>query len=329
MMSAIVRFAIRFYGVVIGMASLTVIYGLYTLSRTNLDVFPEFSPTQVIIQTETPGLSAERVEALVTQAVENSIAGTVGIDMMRSQSIPGLSVVTVIFKEGSDIYRNRQVVAERLAGLAGRLPRGITPDITPLTSSASTVLGAGITSTSRSLMELRTLVDWTIRPHLLAVRLAEVVRRQHDVPEAAPDHRADHGRLVGVRRDPGEPDRPGALQRLERSHVRLVQHRRRVADRREVVDIEVRETQALEVARQRRRDERGVHAGPEILRRPVAPQPVWQIGAAADGERLARPPAEHAGQHALVVLGGVLAGRVDVAQARVECGGHVGIVRPG
>ncbi|MFH1043976.1 MAG: efflux RND transporter permease subunit [Pseudomonadota bacterium] len=169
MMSAIVRFSIRFYGVVIGLASLVVVYGLYTLTRTNLDVFPEFSPTQVIIQTESPGLSAERVEVLVTQPIENSIAGTVGIDMMRSQSIPGLSVVTVIFKEGSDIYRNRQVVAERLAGLAGRLPRGITPDITPLTSSASTVLGAGITSDTRSPMELRSLVDWTIRPHLLAV----------------------------------------------------------------------------------------------------------------------------------------------------------------
>lgn len=168
-MSAIVRFSIRFYGVIIGLASLVVIYGLYTLTRTNLDVFPEFSPTQVIIQTESPGLSTELVEVLVSQPIENSIAGTVGIDNIRSQSIPGLSVVTVIFKEGTDIYRNRQVVAERLSGLTSRLPNGITPDITPLTSSASTVLGVGLTSDTRSLMELRTLVDWTIRPHLLAV----------------------------------------------------------------------------------------------------------------------------------------------------------------
>lgn len=169
MMSAIVRFSIRFYGVIIGLASLAVIYGLYSLTQANLDVFPEFSPTQVVIQTESPGLSAELVEVLVTQPIENSIAGTVGIDMMRSQSMPGLSVVTIIFKEGSDIYRNRQAVAERLGTLSGQLPQGIIPNITPLTSSASTVLGAGLTSNTRSLMELRTLVDWTIRPHLLAV----------------------------------------------------------------------------------------------------------------------------------------------------------------
>ncbi|MFA6178749.1 MAG: efflux RND transporter permease subunit [Candidatus Methylopumilus sp.] len=169
MMSAIVRFSIRFSGVIIGLASLVVLYGLYSLTRSNLDVFPEFSPTQLIIQTESPGLSAELVESLVSQRIENSIAGTVGIDTMRSQSIPGLSVVTVIFKEGTDVYRNRQVVAERLTTLANQLPAGITPNITPLTSSASTVMGIGLASDKRSLMELRTIVDWTLRPHLLAV----------------------------------------------------------------------------------------------------------------------------------------------------------------
>ncbi len=169
MMSALVRFAIRFHGVIIGLASLVVVYGLYTLTRANLDVFPEFSPTQVVIQTESPGLSAELVEVLVSQPIENAIAGTVGIESMRSQSIPGLSVVTVIFKEGTDIYRNRQVAAERLATLSNQLPRGVTPNITPLASSASTVLGLGVTSDTRSLMDLRTLVDWTIRPHLMAV----------------------------------------------------------------------------------------------------------------------------------------------------------------
>jgi len=169
MMQSIVRFSIRFNGVIIGLASLLVIYGLYSLTRSNLDVFPEFSPTQLVIQTESPGLSAELVEKLVSQPIENAIAGTVGIDTMRSQSIPGLSVVTIIFHEGTDIFRNRQVVAERLATLANQLPTGITPNITPLTSSASTVLGVGLTSDKRSLMELRTVVDWTVRPHLLAV----------------------------------------------------------------------------------------------------------------------------------------------------------------
>lgn len=169
MMSAIVRFSIRFYGVIIGLALLTVMYGLYSLTRSNLDVFPEFSPTQIIIQTESPGLSAELVESLVTQPIESSIAGTVGIINLRSQSIPGLSIVTVIFDENTDIYRNRQVVAERLSTLSSQLPKGIIPNITPLTSSASTVLGFGVTSKTLSLMQLRTLVDWTITPHLLSI----------------------------------------------------------------------------------------------------------------------------------------------------------------
>ncbi|HSG92457.1 MAG TPA: efflux RND transporter permease subunit, partial [Methylotenera sp.] len=169
MMSALVRFSIRFSGVIIGLATLVVLYGFYSLSRSNLDVFPEFAPTQIVIQTESPGLSAELVESLVTQRIETSIAGTVGIASMRSQSIPGLSIVTIIFDEKTDVYRNRQVIAERLSTLNNKLPQGITPNITPLTSSASTVLGFGVTSESRSLIELRTLVDWTIVPHLMAI----------------------------------------------------------------------------------------------------------------------------------------------------------------
>jgi CzcA family heavy metal efflux pump len=169
MMSALVRFSIRFHGVVIGLASLVIVYGLYSLTRANLDVFPEFSPTQVVIQTEAPGLSAELVETLVSQPIESAVSGTVGIDSMRSQSIPGLSVVTIIFTEGTDVYRNRQVVAERLSTVTSQLPRNVIPNITPLASSASTVLGLGLTSDTRSMMELRTLVDWTIRPHLMAV----------------------------------------------------------------------------------------------------------------------------------------------------------------
>ena len=88
---------------------------------------------------------------------------------MRSQSIPGLSIVTIIFNEKTDIYKNRQAVAERLATLNNQLPKNIIPNITPLASSASTVLGMGISSNKRSLMELRTMVDWTIKPHIMAV----------------------------------------------------------------------------------------------------------------------------------------------------------------
>ena len=168
-MSALVKFAIRFYGVIIGLALLMVIYGGYSLTHSNLDVFPEFSPTQIVIQTESPGLSASLVEKLVTQPIENSISGSIGVKSLRSQSIPGLSIVTVIFEDKTDVYRNRQIVAEHLNTLGSQLPTGIVPNITPLTSSASTVLGLGVTSKHLSLMQLRTLVDWHITPHLMAI----------------------------------------------------------------------------------------------------------------------------------------------------------------
>ena len=173
--SFIVRQSIRYSGVIVALALTTVVYGLFTLSRAHLDVFPEFSPSQVVIQTEAPGLSAELIESQVSQPIENALSGASGLESLRSQSIPGLSVVHIYFQDGSDIYRNRQVVAERLGAMAAQLPKGIVPAMTPLTSSASTVLGVGITSDKRSLMELRTLVDWVIRPHLLAVHgVAEV-----------------------------------------------------------------------------------------------------------------------------------------------------------
>ncbi|HXV07343.1 MAG TPA: efflux RND transporter permease subunit [Burkholderiales bacterium] len=170
MIAFIVRQSIRYPGVVVALALTVVVYGLYVLTRANLDVFPEFSPSQVVIQTEAPGLSAELVERQVTQPIENALSGTAGVEVVRSQSIPGLSVVTVVFRDGSDVFRNRQVVGERLTMLANRLPRDVAqPTMTPLTSSASTVLGVGLTSQARSLMEVRTLVDWTVRPHLMAV----------------------------------------------------------------------------------------------------------------------------------------------------------------
>ena len=144
MMGALIRFSIRFPGVVIGLALLIIVYGIYQIKQSPLNVFPEFSPTQVVIQTESPGFSSNLVETLVSQPIEQAIGGTIGIKQIRSQSIPGLSVVTVIFDEDTDIYLNRQSIAEKLATLSSSMPSGIVPIITPLTSSASTVLGVGI-----------------------------------------------------------------------------------------------------------------------------------------------------------------------------------------
>src|SRR5579872_1018390 len=168
--TALVSFAVRFRGVVLALACAISSYGLYALSSARYDVFPEFAPPQVVVQTEAPGLTPEQVEILVTRPIENAIDGVPGIESMRSTSIQGLSAITVVFVPGSDVYRARQLVNERLATSTAQLPQGVqAPAMTPLTSSASTVLIVGLTSKHRSPMELRTVSDWTVRPRLLAV----------------------------------------------------------------------------------------------------------------------------------------------------------------
>jgi CzcA family heavy metal efflux pump len=171
MLGAIVGFSVRHRGIVIGLALAVIVYGLNVLAGAKLDVFPEFAPPQVSIQTEAPGFSAEQVEILVTKPIEDAINGVTGIAAVRSQSIQGLSVITAVLAEHTDIYRARQSLAERLGEAQNRLPRTVPPPvISPLTSSSSTVLVVGITSKTRSLMDQRTFVDWTLRPRLLATR---------------------------------------------------------------------------------------------------------------------------------------------------------------
>lgn len=170
MLSAIVRFSLRFRGIVIALACALLGYGLYALTQARYDVFPEFAPPEVVIQTEAPGLAPEQVEVLVTQPIENAIVGVSGIDSLRSGSVQGLSVITVVFRPSSDIYLDRQVVGERLSTLAGRLPTGIhTPVMTPLTSSTSIVMAIGLTWPGHPLMDLTTVADWTVKQRLLAV----------------------------------------------------------------------------------------------------------------------------------------------------------------
>ena len=170
MLKSIVRFSLRFRGIVVALACAFLGYGLYSLSQAKYSVFPEFSPPQVVIQTEAPGLSPQQVEVLVTQPIENTINGVPGIASMRSGSIQGLSVITVVFNPSSDIHLDRQVVSERLAALTGELPGGVHPPVmTPLISSTGTVLAVGLTSRRQPLMKLRTMADWTVKPRLMAV----------------------------------------------------------------------------------------------------------------------------------------------------------------
>src|SRR5439155_25966076 len=125
MLNRIIRFALRFRGVILVLAVLVTVQGIHALVGARRDVFPEFAPPMTMIQTEAPGLSASQVETLVTQPVETALAGTLGIRTLRSHSLQGLSVVRLTFADDTDVLRARELVAQRLNGLAGGLPAGV------------------------------------------------------------------------------------------------------------------------------------------------------------------------------------------------------------
>ena len=168
-LGTIVHFALRRRGIIIALTVLFLGYSIYSLTKARYDVFPEFAPPQVTIHTEAPGFSPDQAEQLITRPVEIALSGVGGISSMMSRSMQGVSVVRITFKTGTDVYLARQKIAERLVTLTGQLPAGITPVMTPLTSSTGTVLVIGLTSPKLSPMQLRTVADWTVRPQLLAV----------------------------------------------------------------------------------------------------------------------------------------------------------------
>lgn len=170
MLKQIVEHSLRFRGIVIVLACVVVGYGIYVLQNAKLDVFPDFVQPQATVQVEAPGLAPEQVEALVTRPVETVLSGAGNLDSMRSESIEGLSVVDVVFKEGTDIHIARQTLTENLAQLAGQLPAGVkAPTMSPLTSSTMDLLKFGLTSDKLSPMALRTFADWVVQPRLLSV----------------------------------------------------------------------------------------------------------------------------------------------------------------
>ncbi|MDB6170510.1 MAG: CusA/CzcA family heavy metal efflux transporter, partial [Verrucomicrobia bacterium] len=170
MLQAIVQFSLRFRGVVLALACLLIGYGIFVAANAKLDVFPEFVPPQVTVQTEAPGLAPEQVETLVTRPIENTINGLGSQESLRSETIQGLSVITVVFKEGTDIQVARQMLAEKLGEAASLLPVGVKPPkLSPLVSSTMDLLKIGLINDKMSPMELRTFADWTLKPRLLSV----------------------------------------------------------------------------------------------------------------------------------------------------------------
>ena len=169
-MRALVALALRLRFVVVALATVLVIVGARVLQDAPLDVFPEFAPPLVEVQTEAPGLSTEEVEALVSMPLEQALSGTPYLETLRSKSVLGLSSVVLIFERGTDLLEARQFVGERLARIAPTLPTVAHPPVllAPL-SSTSRVLKVGISSKTHSQTELTTLVRWTLRPRLMGV----------------------------------------------------------------------------------------------------------------------------------------------------------------
>src|SRR5215468_4021847 len=170
MMRALVTLCVRHYGSVTALAVVALLLGAWAALHTPLDVFPEFVPTQVQVQTEAPGFAPQQVEELVTRPIENAVNGAAGLATLRSESIPGLSVVDISFADGVDVHVARQGIAERLAELGGSLPAGVgPPKLSPLVSSTMDLLKIGLLSDKVDGYTLRDTADWVIKPRLLAV----------------------------------------------------------------------------------------------------------------------------------------------------------------
>src|SRR5437867_3188109 len=167
MVGRLVGAALRNREVVFLLAAALLVGGLYAARHSPLDVFPEFAPPIVEVQVEAPGLAAEDVEALVTRPLGRALGGAPELATLRSSSIAGLAVLTAIYPYGTDPYRARQVVIERLALTAEQLPPGARPAVSPLSSALTTILAIGMRGGSP--LVLRDLAEWTIRPRLLAV----------------------------------------------------------------------------------------------------------------------------------------------------------------
>ena len=185
MLNKIIHYSLHNRLVVVCAAILLLIAGTYTAMHTEVDVFPDLNAPTVVIMTEANGMAAEEVEQLVTFPVETAVNGATGVRRVRSSSTNGFSVVWVEFDWDTDIYLARQIVSEKLAVVSESLPANVgKPTLGPQSSILGEMLIVGLTADSTSMLDLRTIADWTIRPRLLSTGgVAQVAVLGGDIKE--------------------------------------------------------------------------------------------------------------------------------------------------
>lgn len=171
MLNKIIKLSLNNRMAVIVLSGLLLLYGMFVLLRTEVDIFPDLNAPTVVVMAEAPGMAPEEIEKVVTYPVETAVNGASGVRRVRSSSATGFSVVWVEFDWGTDVYRARQIVTEKLSEAEGNFPPGVgKPTLGPQSSILGEVLIIGLTSDSITSQEqLRTIADWQIRPRLLSL----------------------------------------------------------------------------------------------------------------------------------------------------------------